>query len=265
MDKNDKIELSDLFDMDAPESKSEKTPKTNKEEVIINAFTKNPGNPDEALQYLKDKEQKIEKKLESETDAKKGENLQKMLDDLNKMGVELYEYNKRKPETKSVEENVVNETPNESKKVDNKVISIFTKKGESVEEEVKPLPFVSYQGSMKVVEKLPDIESEKKEKIKVSTEGEVKKVLPKIEEVKSKEKKPNPSLQELANRVKKALVPLTKEEQEGAMTPVLVSLITRVKNNEKNIDKSLSDSVFQNYLPDIEYIEGEAKRIKESK
>jgi len=238
MDKNDKIELSDLFDMDAPESKSEKTPKTNKEEVIINAFTKNPGNPDEALQYLKDKEQKIEKKLESETDAKKRENLQKMLDDLNKMGVELYEYNKRKPETKSVEE------------------------------EVKPLPFVPYQGSMKVIEKLPDTESElkeKKEKIKVSAEGEVKKVSPKIEEVKSKEKKPNPSLQELANRVKKALAPLTKEEQEGAMTPVLVSLITRVKNNEKNIDKSLSDSVFQNYLPDIEYIEGEAKRIKESK
>lgn len=48
------------------------------------------------------------------------------------------------------------------------------------------------------------------------------------------------------------------------MTKFLYSLLILVKDG-KNTGDPLSDSVFQNYEPEIIYIEEEAKRIKESK
>lgn len=242
--------------------------------TIFDFFAKNPEGTPETSQYFKDMGEKIEKKPETETENKKPETLKKMLDELEQMGVKEYDYiaekkknfKKTEFEVKPIKENIENEVLDESKKTDKKVLSIFTK-GEPTKEEIKPLPYVPYQGSMKVAVDLPLMESElkNKEKTNVTPDGELKKVLPEIEKViKSKERKPNPSLQDLASRVKKALSPLNKEEQDGAMTKFLYSLLILVKDG-KNTGDPLSDSVFQNYEPEIVYIEEEAKRIKESK
>lgn len=167
-------------------SKQREEEETEKQkEIIINAYSIDEGSL-EAQQYFKDAKTKIEDKLVEATDPKMIENLQRMLKELK--DVEYYDYavekkksfKKTESEVKPIEENITNEVLDESKKTDKKVPPIFTK-GEPTKEEIESLPYVPYQGSMKVAVDLPLMESElklKKEKTNVAPEGEVKKVLP---------------------------------------------------------------------------------------
>jgi hypothetical protein len=61
-------------------TEAEKSEKEKKEDTIINAFSKNPEDSEETLNYLKDKEQKLEDKYDKENDSKKKEGIKEIMD-----------------------------------------------------------------------------------------------------------------------------------------------------------------------------------------
>jgi hypothetical protein len=77
--------------------------------------------------------------------------------------------------------------------------------------------------------------------------------------------KPNPTLQELADRVELALKTLTEEEKDSIMTDVLFGLLMKVKNNKEAASKSVTNNALNLFEGDIKDIEEQAEKIKKKK